>query len=162
MNIIAAVSGDWGIGYNNTQPIVIPEDRRCFKKITSGGTVIVGRKTFEEIGKPLPDRKNIILTRDEQYTPEGIFTAHSVEEVLTLIADEDPEKVFVIGGGCIYNLFLPMCSTAYITKIEATPPSDTLFPNLDESPDWSLMRPGKSREWDGIQYSFNIYKSNIS
>ena len=160
MHIIAAVNIDWGIGYNNTQSIVIPEDRRRFKKLTNGGTVIAGRKTFEDIGIPLPNRKNIILTRDKNYMPGGVLITNSVEEILAITAGEDPDKVFVIGGGSIYSIFLPMCSHAHITKIEAMPLSDTFFPNLDKSPDWSLVTPGEPNEWNGITYSFNVYRRN--
>ena len=158
MNVIAAVNSDWGIGYNNAQAIVISEDRQYFKEKTSGCIVIAGRKTFESIGGPLPNRKNIILTGDRKYTANGIAAAHSIAEVLAMIAEEDADKVFVIGGGSIYKQFLPMCSYAYITKIEATPSSDTFLQNLDNAPDWTQHTQGEKRESDGVKFSFNIYK----
>ena len=162
MNIIVAVNSDWGIGYNNTQSIVIPEDRRNFQKKTSGGIVIAGRVTFEDFGRPLPNRKNIILSRDRGFRASGVNVAHSLEEALALIADDDSEKVFIIGGGSVYGLFLPMCSFAYVTKIDAAPLSDTHFPNLDDSPDWSLESCGESLESSGIRYSFDLYKNNLA
>ena len=159
MNIIVAVNSDWGIGYNNTQTIVIPEDRRHFRKITTGGTVVVGKKTFEEIGRPLPNRKNIVLTRDEKYRHRGVLVAHCADEVLAMISEEETDKVFIIGGGIIYNLFFPMCKYAYITKIQAAPLSDTYIPNLDASTDWTLVTQSETGESTGIFYTFNLYKN---
>ena len=162
MNLVVAVNNDWGIGYNNTQSIVIPEDRQHLQKITKGGTIIVGRKTFEDFGRPLPNRKNIVMTRDRNFMAGSVIVAHSVDEVLAKIADESTDNVFVLGGESIYNLFLPMCSYAYITKVEASPLSDTFFPNLDESPDWSLDDHGETRESKGIRYSFNKYSKKTA
>ena len=161
MNAIVAVNSDWGIGYNNTQSVVIPEDRRNFRKLTDGGIIIAGKRTFDDFGRPLPNRTNIILTRDRGFTAHGISVAHSVDEVLMKIAEEDQDKVFIIGGGSIYKLFLPMCSCAYITKIESSPPSDTFFPNLDDSPDWTLDIQGEPQESGGVRYSFCRYVKGI-
>jgi len=160
MNIIVAVNSDWGIGYNNAQPIVLPEDRQNFRKITDGGLVIAGRKTFEELGRPLPKRKNIVLTHDRSFKAIGVVAAHSIDEVLAMIAEEDTSRVFVIGGGVVYKQFLPHCSHAYVTKIEAETPIDTYFPNLDKLPDWSQETGGDIRESGGIRYSFNRYVNN--
>ena len=157
MNIVVAVNSDWGIGYNNTQSVVIPEDRRNFRKITEGGTIIAGKRTFDDFGRPLPNRKNIVLTRDRGFAAGGIDVAHSIEEVLARIAEDKTDKVFIIGGGSIYKTFLPMCSHAYITKIEASPQSDTFFPNLDDSPDWTLETQGETQESGGVRYSFCRY-----
>ena len=157
MNTIVAVNSDWGIGYNNTQSIVINEDRAYFRKTTEGGTVIVGRMTYEDYGSPLPNRKNIILTRDTDFRANGVRIAHTVDEVLSLITEEDPDKVFVIGGGSIYSMFLPLCTYAYVTKIKATPLSNVFFPNLDELPDWKLDIKGEILESGGVKYSFDRY-----
>ena len=156
MDIIVAVYSDWGIGCSGTQPIVIAEDRQYFKEKTNGAIVISGRRTFEDFGKPLPNRKNIILTSDRDYKINGAVVVHSVEELMAEIADA-PEQVFVIGGESIYRTLLPMCSHAYVTKIELAPESDTFFPNLDELPDWSLDSAGEVRESDGVRYSFCEY-----
>ena len=158
MNVIVAVNSDWGIGYNSTQTIVFPEDRQHFKKITDGGVVIAGRVTFEDFGRPLPNRKNIVLSRDRSYGADGVTVAHSIEEVLAMVSGCSADKVFVIGGGSVYDQFLPQCTHAYITKIHKAPPSDTFFPNLDELPDWSLITRGETQESGGINYSFNLYR----
>ena len=159
MNVIVAVNSDWGIGYNSTQSIVIPEDRKNFSNITKNGTVIAGRKTFEDFGIPLPKRKNIVLTHNMKYDVKGIIAAHSVDEVLSIIEGDDTDKVFVIGGGSVYSQFLHMCSYAYITKIDATPPSDTYFPNLDTAPGWSPESIGETRVSLGIRFSFDLYRN---
>ena len=151
MNIIVAVNSDWGIGQDGTQTIVIPEDRRRFSRLTDGCIIICGRKTFEDFKKPLPNRKNIIMTKNKGYTVSGALIKHTVEEVFAEIAGEPAERVFVIGGGSIYRQFLPYCSCAYVTKIEAAPPSDVFFPNLDELPEWSI---------DHIEPSVDHYASS--
>jgi len=161
MNAIVAVNKDWGIGFGGTQTIVIPDDRRYFKRLTQEGVVISGRKTFEDFRIPLPNRKNVILTRDRAFKADGAVILHSVDEVLAEVAEDDPNKVFVIGGGEIYRLLLPFCAYAYVTKIEATPPSDTYFPNLDALPGWRHEggEPGPRNPEFGIDYSFNVYRN---
>ena len=169
MNIIVAVNSDWGIGFGGTQSIVIPEDRRHFKELTSGGVVVAGRKTFEDFGKPLLNRKNIILSRDKGFTAYGAVVRHSIDDVLAEAADVPADKVFVIGGESIYRLFLPMCSLAYITKIESAPLSDSFFPNLDELPDWQITEKSEQHEYitgnvsqtSIIYYSFILYRKSI-
>ena len=171
MNAIVAVNSDWGIGFEGSQVFEIPDDRRRFRRLTDGGVVIAGRKTFENLPEPLPNRKNIVMTQDSAFKAKGVVIAHSVDEVLAEIADENPDKVFVIGGGEIYELFLPLCDYAYVTKIDITLPSDTFFPDLDILPGWSFVRREfgtyKATEQDlssgclsgdDIRYSYDLYK----
>jgi dihydrofolate reductase len=148
MNIIVAVFSDWGIGKNGTQQIIIPEDRRFFKEITMGKTIITGRKTFEDIGKPLPGRKNIILTRDRNFKAKDVQVENSVDSLLKKIVNT--AETFVIGGENIYNALLPHCSLAYVTKIDANPTSDRFFPNLDEAPCWSAQKVLRSGVFNNI------------
>jgi len=126
----------------------------------------------------LPNRRNIVLTRDREFTALNADVAHSVAEVLALVSDDDPGRVFVIGGGEIYSLFLSICSFAYVTKINAFPMSDTFFPNLDEMPEWSHKSKSEIRESEnresgnrksdtenqksetGVEYSFMLYRNN--
>jgi dihydrofolate reductase len=161
MNAVVAVYSDWGIGQSGTQTLVIPGDRRYFRKLTEGGVVIAGRKTFEDFRKPLPNRRNIILSRDPAFIVDGAVSARSAGEVLAEVANEDPDKVFVIGGGEIYKLFLPLCAFAYVTKIIASPPSDTFFPNLDTLRGWTheVCEFGTRNSELGIDYSFNVYRN---
>ena len=178
MNAIVAANLDWGIGFGGMQTIILPEDRRNFRKLTYGGVVIVGRRTFEQLRKPLDNRKNIVLTRDRSFNADGVIISHSVGEVLNEISGDDPDMVFVIGGGDIYRQFLPLCNYAYVTRIEAAPPSDTFFPDLDALPGWSLEHRQYANEvetefesphcssfrnyiGEKIRYSFDLYKSNV-
>ena len=166
MNIIVAVTQNWGIGNNGTQQIVIPDDRRFFKEITIGKTVILGRKTFEDIGKPLPARQNIILTRDKDFKAEDVHVENSIDNLLKTI--KNSTETFVIGGESVYNAMLPHCTRAYVTKIDANPTSDTFFPNLDELPEWSIQKVLRSGvfndittvESNPIRYSIILYKNN--
>jgi len=160
MNIIVAVNNDWGIGYEGAQTCVIPEDRMFFKAVTEGGVIISGRKTFEEIGRPLPNRKNIILTRDPNFAEEGVVVARSMEEVMKEIEGEDQDSVYVIGGGEIYTMFLPLTSRAFVTKIDTSPPSDTFFPNLDALPTWSIERRSEKKHSNTFEYSILIYRND--
>lgn len=157
MDLIVAVYDDWGIGRDGTQPVALSADRRFFREVTRGATVIVGRKTLADFpgGRPLPNRMNIVLTRQNVQIP-GVTVCHSPEEAAELTKDH--EKVFVIGGGSIYRQMLSMCSKAYITKVHATPESDTFFPNLDEDPGWELECVLQQGEEHGIGYEMCLYK----
>lgn len=157
MDAIVAIYDDWGIGANGTQPVAVAADRRFFRNTTKGATVIVGRKTLQDFpgGRPLPNRRNILLTRQELHM-EGVEVAHSTREALAL-ADGD-EKVFVIGGGSVYAELLPLCSRVYVTRIHAIPDSDTFFPNLDADPGWKLARVLESGEEYGVRYEMCVYE----
>ncbi len=157
MNLIAAVYSDWGIGRDGTQPIALSADRKFFRETTRGAAVIVGRKTIEDFPgkKPLPGRVNIALTRGEAKLP-GFTVCRSPEEALALA--KEAEKCFVIGGGSIYARMLPYCDTAYITRLDANPDSDTFFPNLDEDENWYVDALLRSGEESGIHYEMLLYK----
>lgn len=161
MNIIVAVDSNWGIGYNGTQPVVLPEDRGFFRKITSGGTVIVGRRTLADFpaGRPLKNRRNIIMSTDPDFTVEGAEVAHSVEEAIALTAVGRSNRVFVIGGARVYEQFLPYCERAFVTRIRGEYDADSFFENLDLSPNWELQKKGAPRFHDGVEYSFDVYRN---
>ena len=156
MDLIVAVYDDWGIGRDGTQPVALSADRKFFREVTRGATVIVGRRTLADFpgGRPLPNRMNIVLTRQNVQIP-GVTVCHSPEEAAELTKDH--EKVFVIGGGSIYKQMLSMCSKAYITKVHAAPESDTFFPNLDEDPGWELECILLQGEENGIGYEMCLY-----
>ena len=156
MELIAAVYDDWGIGADGTQPVTLSVDRKFFRETTKGATVIVGRRTVEDFPgkKPLPGRKNIVLSRNLQELP-GFTVCINSEEAIAL-TKEDP-RVFVIGGGSIYRQLLPHCHTAYITKVHAPVVSDTFIPNLDQDPQWELAETLQTGEEDGIPYEICRY-----
>ena len=161
MDVIVAVYDDWGIGCCGTQPVALSADRKFFRETTRGAAVIAGRKTVADFPgqKPLPGRKNILLTK-QVLSLEGFTVCHSPEEALD--ATRDDEKVFVIGGGSIYRQMLPMCQKAYVTKVHACPKSDTYFPNLDEMPDWRLKEVLLIGEENGISYEMCLYEKKTA
>ena len=156
MDLIVAVYDDWGIGRDGTQPIAVSADRKFFREMTKGATVIVGRKTLADFpgGRPLPKRVNLVLSR-QNVEIDGVTVCHSPEEAVK--AAGDAEKVMVIGGGSVYRQMLPLCDRAYITKVHVTPPSDTFFPNLDEDPEWKLAEILQSGEEEGVAYEMCLY-----
>lgn len=157
MELIVAVYDDWGIGKDGTQPVALSADRKFFRETTRGAMVIVGRKTLADFpgGRPLPNRVNVVLTRGSVDT-EGVVVCHSPEEAAELA--KTAPRAMVIGGGSIYRQMLPMCDTAYITKVHTTPESDTFFHNLDQDPQWKLTEVLQSGEENGIGYEMCLYK----
>jgi len=132
--------------------------REIFRKSFRSGGEHISVEPFESIGKPLPNRKNIVLTSNPDYKPRGVSVAHSMDEAFMKVPVNSGHKVFIIGGASVYNLFLPWCSYVYVTKLFVSTPSDCFFPNLDELPDWELMHPGEVLESNGIHYSFDLYR----
>lgn len=157
MDAIVAVYDDWGIGANGTQPVALAADRKFFRSVTKGATVIVGRKTMLDFpgGRPLPNRRNIVLTRQD-FQIEGVEIVHSTEEAEKLACND--EKVFVIGGGSVYTEMLPLCEKVYVTKVHAIPDSDTYFPNLDEDPQWKMAEVLQAGEEYGVRYEMCVYE----
>lgn len=157
MELIVAVYDDWGIGMGGTQPVALNADRKFFRETTKGAMVIVGRRTIDDFPgkKPLPGRENVMLSRCGQAL-EGFGLCRSVEEAAELA--KTAPRAMVIGGGSVYRQMLPLCDTAYITKVHCTPESDTFFPNLDEDPDWCLQEILQSGEENGIAYDMCLYK----
>lgn len=156
MELIVAVYDDWGIGRDGTQPVALSADRKFFRQTTRGAMVIAGRRTIADFPgqKPLPGRVNVALTRQNIQIP-GFTVCHSPAEAVALA--KTAERAMVIGGGSVYRQMLPYCDTAYITKIHATPASDTFFPNLDTDPDWHLAETLLSGEENGISYEMLRY-----
>ena len=157
MELIVAVYDDWGIGADGTQPIALSADRKFFRETTRGCLVIAGRRTVADFPgqKPLPGRVNVLLTRGAGEYP-GFTVCNSPEEAAELA--KNAERAMVIGGGSIYRQMLPMCDTAYVTKVHCTPVSDTFFPNLDTDSQWELAEVLQSGEENGIAYEMCLYK----
>lgn len=128
LEMIVAHARNGVIGNAGTMPWHIPEDLKHFKTVTTGAAVIMGRKTFESIGRALPGRKNIVITRQAGYAAQGCIVVPNLASALTAAGKE---RCFVIGGGEIYRQALPQADRLWVTEIEASPAGDTTFPTLD-------------------------------
>ena len=155
MNAIVVADRSWAIGRDGGLLFSLPTDMKRFRSLTMGGAVILGRKTLATFpgGRPLKNRRNLILSRNPHFQAEGAEVFPSVEELVKQ-ADGD---AFVIGGASVYEQLLPYCDTAYITKIHAGFPADTHFPNLDQSEEWKVTEESESLEQDGISYHYVTY-----
>ncbi|MFB5281781.1 dihydrofolate reductase [Peribacillus sp. Hz7] len=132
ISLIVAMDQNRVIGKNNQLPWYLPADLQYFKKVTMGKPIIMGRKTFESIGRVLPGRENIIVTRNQSYTNSDCTILHTIDEIKQY-ADQSEQEVFVIGGAEIFKEILPVTDRIYITEIEASFEGDTYFPSLDEN-----------------------------
>jgi dihydrofolate reductase len=158
ISIIVAVSEDWGIGKDNELLWHIPEDLKRFKRLTTGNAIIMGKKTWESLPRrPLPDRRNIVLTDIPDEKIEGSVTAYSIEDALNK-CDKDKE-IFIIGGGSIYRQFIALADRLYITHVHKKAPADVYFPEIDLKI-WKVIEmeefPGSSM--DSIPYTYTVYK----
>lgn len=161
MNLIVAVDENWGIGNNGELLVHNPKDLKNFKSKTLGNVIIMGRKTLESLpgGRPLNGRINIVLTKNLSYRREDTIICHSMEQLQQVLKNfTEDHEVYVIGGGSIYQQLLPYCDTAYITKIKASFPADTTFPNLDADPNWTAAETSDVQEYQDISYYFVTYK----
>jgi dihydrofolate reductase len=131
LSFVVAMARNGVIGKDNGLPWRLPADLRHFKAVTLGKPIIMGRKTFESIGRPLPGRTNIVVTRDPACQAEGCLVAHSIEAALE--AAGDAEEVMIIGGADFYRQLLPRADRIYLTLIDAEIEGDTWFPELDEN-----------------------------
>jgi len=133
LSIIVAVAENGVIGHNNQLIWRLPEDLKMFKRLTTGHPVIMGRKTFESIGKPLPNRTSIIITQNPEFQVEGCITVHSLEDAIEAASEIEDNEAFIIGGAEIYRLSLPFTDKIYLTEVHHAFEGDTFFPELDEN-----------------------------
>ena len=138
LSLIVAMSQNRVIGKDNRLPWHLSEDLQHFKQITMGHPIVMGRKTFESIGKPLPGRENIVLTRDKNFTTMGVTVLHDVEKFL-LWSKAQTQEVFVIGGAEIFKQVLPHAQKIYLTSIEKDFDGDAFFPVIDLKKDFSVV-----------------------
>ena len=159
-SIIAAMSTNGVIGRDNQLPWHMPADMKHFKHMTQGHPVIMGRKTLHSMGnKPLPNRLNIVLSRNKQTPPSQDFhMVHTLKEAFALAANSGAQETFIIGGSQLYHLALPFTDTLYITEIHAHIEGDTYFPTLDHS-EWEKIskKSHKADEKNRYDYSFFTY-----
>jgi len=155
LSLVAAVARDGGIGHRGELLVRIADDLRRFKRLTLGSPVVMGRKTWEAIGRPLPGRQNIVITRDPAWRAEGTLPATSLDAALELAAAS--EQVFVIGGAEIYALALPRADELELTEVDAEFPADTFFPAWDRGVFKQTSREAHATP-EGLRYSFVSYR----
>lgn len=157
MTAIVCVSQNWGIGRDGALLFRISADLKRFKALTVGKTVILGRKTLDTFpgGKPLKDRRNIVLSRRELDIP-GAEIAHSFEEAAALGGDD----AIVIGGASVYMALLGRCDRVCVTKVLADADADSFFPRLDDNPDWRVASESEVFEENGLKFQFVDYVRN--
>lgn len=163
--IIACINNNNVLGRDNDLLYTIKNDLANFKRITNGGVVIMGKKTWESLPKkPLPNRHNIVITRDVTYCAEGAIVVHSIKEAVALCADSFSHlPCYVIGGGMLYQSFLELdlVDVMYITKVNDSQDGDTYFPMIDET--WRLFYQSAEQHDDitNMSYNFSIYQKKI-
>jgi dihydrofolate reductase len=135
ITLIVAAADNGVIGRDNALPWHLPDDLKRFKRLTWGKPVVMGRKTFESIGKPLPGRLNIVVTRDANYRRDGVTVVHGVEEAVR--AAGEATELMVIGGAELFRLFLPRATRVHLTRVHADVAGDAMWPALDDT--WAIV-----------------------
>lgn len=154
ISLIVAHDEKQVIGYQNELPWYLPGDLKYFKEMTMGKPMIMGRKTYESIGRPLPGRRNIVITRNENYAAEGIDVVGSLEEALALV--KGVEEVMIIGGAQIFEQAMSIADRLYITLINHAFKGDTYFPTYDDWNKTSCLEPVESE--DGYTFQYCIFE----
>lgn len=160
--LIAAYAQNRVVGIDNKLPWHLPEDLKYFKRCTSGKAIIMGRKTYESIGRPLPNRTNIVITRNPAFKADGVKVVTSLNDAIELAAAVNEvsgvDEIMVIGGAAIYELTLPMADRLYLTHVHAQVEGDAYFPEVDFS-NWREVERADyaSSETNPYDYSFVVY-----
>lgn len=159
MNLIVAVDKNWAIGKNGGLLFNIKEDMKFFRETTLNKVVVMGRKTLESFpnAKPLKNRINIVLTRDESYSCDGAVVVHSFDEMFDELKKYSDDDVFVIGGAKIYNSLIPYCKNAFVTEIFKEADADTFITDISKLDDWKLADSSCVKEENDIKFVFNKY-----
>lgn len=155
LTIVVATDSRRGIGINNKLPWHLPEDLAFFKRTTSGHPIIMGRKTFESIGRPLPNRRNIVVTRNAEWKHDGAETANSLAQAITLAGEGE---IFIIGGAQIFAEALPYTRRLIVTEIEHAFECDTFFPQIDPAAWKEVSREKHHSDAGGFDYAFVVYE----
>lgn len=155
--LVAAIAANRAIGLNNTLPWRCPADLRYFKELTLGHHLIMGRKTFESIGRPLPGRTTVVVTRNEQWQSEGCLVAGGLPEAIDLCDKDD--KVFIVGGADIYTQALQFADSLYLTEIGASVEGDAFFPAFDRNEWQETARTSHAQsEPQPLEFDFVVYR----
>lgn len=157
ISLIAAASENNVIGNHGNIPWNIPEDLQHFRTITLGKPIVMGRKTYQSIGHPLPKRRNIVITRQKDFKAEGCEVVGSLEDALQ-VAGKDSEEVFVIGGGEIYREALPKADRVYLTRVHATIEGDAYFPEFHPE-HWNEV--SRERREGNPSWTYLVYEKRM-
>lgn len=152
ISLIAAMAKDRVIGIDNQMPWHLPADFQWFKSCTLAKPIVMGRKTFESIGRPLPGRRNIVISRDQHKAIPGVEVVSSTSQALELVKEVD--EVMIIGGGTIYQAFLPLATHLYLTHVEASVDGDTYFPDWGEG--WQVIKQEQHDADERNQYAMRF------
>jgi dihydrofolate reductase len=163
VSAIVAMAKNRVIGFQNQIPWYIPADLKYFKKTTLNHHVIMGRNTFHSIGRPLPNRVNIIVSRDPFFIAADCLIAHTIEEALTIALDHGEEEAFIIGGGQIYDRSLSYLDRVYLTEVDLEPQGDVFFPALNAN-EWkrTFQESHPADDKNEFAYKFKILDRIIS
>ncbi len=161
MDLIVAVDNNWAIGNKGNLLVSIPEDHKFFRNTTMGGVVVLGRKTLAGFpnGLPLAGRDNIILSTNPEYRVKGGIIAHSKDELFEILRKYKDREIFVIGGGKIYEMLLPYCRYAHVTKINYNYDADTFFPDLDKMDNWRIVADSDEHTYFNLEFYFYKYEN---
>lgn len=159
ISLVVAAATNNAIGKDGTMPWHLPNDMKHFKNVTWGMPVIMGRKTFESLGKALPGRKNIVITRQVDWNAASTVPVKSIDDALFVAKETDAKEVMVIGGGEIYRALFDKAKRIYLTRVETEPDADTFFPSLDPQ-HWHLVsqRNHEADEKNAYNYSFQVWE----
>jgi len=159
ISLVVAAATNNAIGKDGTMPWHLPNDMKHFKNITWGMPLVMGRKTFESLGKVLPGRKNIVVSRQPGWQAKGTVAVRNIEDALFVARETDAKEVMVIGGGEIYNALFDKAVRIYLTRVEAEPEADTFFPSLDPK-EWYLVsqKNHEADEKNAYNYSFQTWE----
>lgn len=161
MDAIVNVTKNWGIGLENKLLVSIPADLRRFRALTTGKTVILGRKTLETFpgGRPLNNRKNIIMSTNSDYAVAGARVVHDLPELFSLLEGYPMDDICLIGGAALYTQMLPYCRRVFLTRTLVEVPADRFFPDLDALPNWRVTHAGEVLEENGLRFQFVDYEN---
>lgn len=159
ISLVVAAATNNGIGKEGKLPWHLPNDMKHFKNVTWALPVIMGRKTFESLGKPLAGRKNIVISRQSGFQAEGAIVVRSIDDALFVAGETDAREIMVIGGGEIYRAVFEKAKRIYMTRVEAEPEADTFFPQIQGDQWWLASRhKHEADERNAYNYAFEVWE----
>lgn len=159
LSLLVAAAENNVIGKDNQLPWHLPNDLKYFKNLTWGMPILMGRKTFDSIGKPLPGRKSVVITRNKDWQQENVEVVHSVEEAIAFAKQEDVKEIFVIGGAEIFNTSFDQADRIYLTRVHQEVEGDAFFPAIDESK-WQMVKAKhcEADEKNAYAHTFQVWE----